>query len=77
MRLDPDAAVAALRRAMDAEDEIRSRRGGDRFRCLRDKAVVDALRAGMSLEQIADELVVPIGDLPRLTGGRVAEAPEA
>jgi hypothetical protein len=67
MRLDPEAAMAALRRAEDAEDRIRPGREGDQLRCVRDEAVMDALRAGMSLEQVADELGVPISDLPCLT----------
>ena len=68
MRFDPEAAMAALRRAEDAEDRIRAGLPeGARLRRLRDEAVVDALRAGMSLEQVADELGVSISDLPCLT----------
>ncbi len=60
MRLDPEAATAALQRAEDAEDRIRPGLEGGRLRRLRDQAVIGALRAGMSREHVSDELEVPM-----------------
>jgi hypothetical protein len=60
-------AEAALIRAREAEDRFWSS-GGDseQDRRVRDQAVADAVAAGMSMEQLADELGVRLAEIARM-----------
>jgi hypothetical protein len=64
---DPGAAAAALVRAREADDRLSASGQDDpRYRQARDRAVAEALTAGMSPEQLADELGVRIADVERM-----------
>ena len=57
----------ALQRAKDADDRIWSIQGHSaRYLRVRDRAVAEALGAGVCAEQVADELGVLIGDVERM-----------
>jgi hypothetical protein len=66
--LDMEAGVAALSRAREADERIWPPNFHDtaRWRRERDLAVLAALRAGISPEQVADELGVLISDIERM-----------
>ena len=67
---DTRTAAEALVRARDADRMLWSTAlgepGGSRHRRERDRAVRSALAAGMSAEQLADELGVRIADVERM-----------
>lgn len=68
--IDTEVAMVALSRAREADREFwaRTERGrkGRHFRRVRDRAVLEALTAGMPLELIADEMGVLISDVERM-----------
>ncbi len=67
MVVDLGVAMTAVQKALEADEQFwRSERGSTPYRHRRDKAVVEALAAGMSLEQVADELGVKIHDVERM-----------
>ncbi|MFZ0158878.1 MAG: hypothetical protein WAL50_07605 [Kineosporiaceae bacterium] len=64
---DAVAASHALARAQKADEKLWSdHRSGSHIRRQRDLAVFEALSAGMSREQVADELGVLISDVERM-----------
>ena len=67
-KLDAESALEALARAREADRKIWSpvEHGSNRLRHERDQAVLDAVNAGMPLEQIADDLGVLISDVERM-----------
>ena len=73
---DPLAAARAMSRAVEADNQIwTAHHDSTRHRHTRDAAVAEALGAGMSKEQLADELGVLISDIDRMaagTGDRIA-----
>jgi hypothetical protein len=67
-------AESALIRARDADDLLwSSGSDSEKYRQLRDRAVSEAVEAGMSKEQVADELGVLISDVERMV--RSADTP--
>jgi hypothetical protein len=66
--VDTLSAVKALARAREADNRIWSPVNHSRghYRRARDRAVLDAVEAGLPLEQIADELGVLISDIERM-----------
>jgi DNA-binding NarL/FixJ family response regulator len=61
------AGLEALVRARDADRLIWSTQSGsDRHRRTRNRAVAEALAAGISIEQIADDLGVRIRDVEQM-----------
>jgi hypothetical protein len=78
---DGVAGMEALQRAVDEDDLIWSspRHNGQHLQ-QRNRSVAQALRAGIPMEQIADELGVLISDVERMTAsgdpGHVTDAGE-
>ena len=69
-------AVTALTRAREADERFwNSGRKSLGYRHERDAAVAEALAAGMSLEQVADELGVKIADVERMSGAATPADP--
>jgi len=68
---DAASAENALERACEADRYVGSMSRGPHYRRLRDLAVRDALDAGLSPEQVADELGVLISDVERMAAGSV------
>jgi hypothetical protein len=62
-RFDAEAAVHSLSRAKQAQDLMAEGQHKAYFRALRDDAVRTALEAGLSPEQLADDLGVSIKEL--------------
>ncbi|MFZ0158062.1 MAG: hypothetical protein WAL50_03445 [Kineosporiaceae bacterium] len=72
--VDLGVAMAAAQKAQEADEKFwHSERNSTPHRIRRNRAVVEALAAGMSLEQLADELGVSIADVERMaTDGAAA-----
>lgn len=73
---DALSATEALARARAADDKIWTpvHRGRSHYRHERNVAVLDAVHAGLPLEQIADELGVLIIDVERMAAAAMADA---
>jgi len=69
---DPVAATEALDRALTADTMLWSTDsaapGTHRHRQARDRAVLEALKSGLSPEYVADKLGVQINDVERMAG---------